>query len=60
MGTIVRSKDGFSLRAGDREYKLDDKSKAQQYVGKDVKVLGTLDKESNTIRVESIENQPTM
>lgn len=60
MGTIVRSKDGFSLRAGDVEYKLDDVSKAQKYVGKDVKVLGSLDRQTNTIHVESIENQPTM
>lgn len=60
MGTIVRSKDGFSLRAGDVEYKLDDSSKAKEYVGKDVKVLGSLDKQSNTIHVQSIENEPTM
>lgn len=60
IGTIVRSKDGFSLRAGDVEYKLDNKSKAEQYVGKDVKVLGNLDRQSNTIHVETIENQPTM
>jgi Protein of unknown function (DUF5818) len=60
LGTIVRSKDGFSLRAGDVEYKLDDKSKAKQYVGRDVKVLGSLDRQNNTIHVQSIENQPTM
>lgn len=60
MGTIVRSKDGYALRAGDVEYKLDDQSKAKEYVGKDVKVLGSLDKGNNTIRVQAIENQPTM
>jgi len=60
MGTIIRSKEGYSLRAGDVEYKLDNESKAKQYVGKDVKVLGSLDKQSNTIHVQSIENQPTM
>jgi hypothetical protein len=36
-------------------YKLDDTAKAKQYVGKQVKVKGKLDMNSNTIQVESIE-----
>ena len=36
-------------------HKLDDVAKAKQFMGKKVKVTGKLDKESNTIRVESIE-----
>jgi uncharacterized protein YdeI (BOF family) len=36
-------------------YKLDDTAKAKQYVGKQVKVTGKLDMNSNTIRVEAIE-----
>ena len=36
-------------------YKLDDPAKARQYVGKQVKVTGKLEMNSNTIRVESIE-----
>jgi hypothetical protein len=36
-------------------YKLDDPSKAKEFVGKQVKVTGKLDMDSNTIRVESIE-----
>jgi predicted RNA-binding protein len=36
-------------------YKLDDSTKARQYMGKQVKVTGKLDMNSNTIRVESIE-----
>jgi uncharacterized protein YdeI (BOF family) len=36
-------------------YKLDDSSKAKQYVGKQVKVSGKLDMNTNTIKVDSIE-----
>jgi hypothetical protein len=36
-------------------YKLDDAAKARQYVGKQVKVIGKLDMNSNTILIESIE-----
>ncbi len=35
-------------------YKLDDPAKAKQYVGKQVKVTGKLDMDSNTIEIESI------
>ena len=36
-------------------YKLDDPAKAKQYVGKQVKVTGKLDMNSNTIQVDGIE-----
>jgi len=36
-------------------YQLDDQDKAASYVGKQVKVTGKLDMNSNTIQVESIE-----
>jgi uncharacterized protein YdeI (BOF family) len=36
-------------------YKLSDHPKAKQYIGKQVKVTGKLDTNSNTIRVEIIE-----
>ena len=36
-------------------YKLDDPSKAKQYMGKQVKVSGKLNMNSNTIQVNSIE-----
>jgi hypothetical protein len=36
-------------------YQLDDQDKAASYVGKEVKVTGKLDMNSNTIQVESIE-----
>jgi uncharacterized protein YdeI (BOF family) len=35
-------------------YKLDDQSKAKRYSGKQVKVTGKLDMDSNTIHVDSI------
>ena len=36
-------------------YKFDEPAKAKQYVGKQVKVTGKLDAESNTIHVQGIE-----
>jgi len=36
-------------------YQLDDQSKAQSYIGRQVKIIGKLDMNSNTIRIESIE-----
>ncbi len=36
-------------------YKLDDPAKAKQYMGKQVKVTGKLDMNSNTIQVDGIE-----
>jgi predicted RNA-binding protein len=36
-------------------YKLDDAAKARDFLGKQVKVTGKLEMDSNTIRVESIE-----
>ena len=40
-------------------YKLDDQEKAKQYVGKNVKVTGTLDAATNTIHVAAIEEGTT-
>ena len=55
-GTIVD--EGNSLRLKDTaknaNYKLDDEKMAKAYVGKQVRVMGTLDKSSNTIQVKSI------
>lgn len=60
MGTVILSKGDYVLRSGDKEYKLDDQSKAKQYAGKDVKVLGSLDRQSNEIHVQSIDIAPTI
>lgn len=60
MGTVVRRNEGFVLRAGDLEYKLDDQSQVEPYQGKSVKVMGNLDKKNNTIQVRSVEASPSM
>lgn len=60
MGTIILSQGSYLLRAGDKEYKLDDQSKAKQYAGTDVKVLGSLEKQNNLIHVQTIEIHPSM
>jgi anti-sigma28 factor (negative regulator of flagellin synthesis) len=55
-GTIVD--EGNSLRLKDSaknaNYKLDDEKMAKTYIGKQVRVLGMLDKSTNTIQVKSI------
>lgn len=60
MGTIILSKGDYVLRSGDKEYKLDDQNKAKEYAGKDVKVLGSLDRHENRIHVEAIDIAPTI
>jgi hypothetical protein len=56
-GMIV--KDGSTLVLKDMSsntaYKVDDEKKVKDYVGKMVKITGTLDEARNVIRVESIE-----
>ncbi len=53
------SKDGDRLvlkdSATNMTYQLDDQAKAKKYEGKDVKANGSLDANSNTIHVDSIE-----
>jgi hypothetical protein len=56
-GMIV--KDGSKLVLKDMSsntaYKVDDEKKVKDFVGKMVKITGTLDQSSNVIKVESIE-----
>ena len=56
-GQIVKENGGLVLkdRVTKVSYKLDDAAKARQYIGKQVKVTGKLDMDSNTIQIESIE-----
>ncbi len=56
MGKITKSKGDLVLRddAG-TSYKLDNADQAKQFVGKAVKVTGTLDATTNTIHVTNIE-----
>ena len=59
MGTIIRQKNGYVLRAGDLEYKVDDQTKARRFAGKNVKIMGTFDKVGNTIHMQTIEASPS-
>jgi lipopolysaccharide export system protein LptA len=56
-GTIVKEKGQLVLKdtAANVSYQLDDQKKAKQFEGKQVKVTGKLDMNSNTIHVENIE-----
>jgi hypothetical protein len=55
-GRIVKENGGMVLedKVTKVTYRLDDAAKAKQYAGKRVKVIGKLDMDSNTIRVQSI------
>ena len=54
-GSIIKSGGKYQLRSNGSTYDLDDQSQAKSFAGKDVKVNGTLDKSSNSIKVTSIE-----
>ena len=60
-GTIVKEKGKLVLKdsSTNTSYKLDDQDKAKQYEGKQVKVNGKLDMNSNVIHVDSIEAPTT-
>lgn len=56
-GTIMKEKGKLVLKdtAANISYQLDDQEKAKQFVGKQVKVTGKLDMNTNLIHVETIE-----
>jgi hypothetical protein len=56
-GTIVKEKGKLVLKdtAANISYQLDDQDKAKQFEGKQVKVTGKLDMNTNLIHVDSIE-----
>lgn len=56
MGKIVKAGDKYVLKsAGNTTYQLAEQSSMKQYEDQDVKIVGTLDAGSNTIRVTKIE-----
>jgi len=55
MGRVLRENSGYVLKAGDLEYKLDDADAVHRYNGRNVKIMGSLDRPTNTIHVEKIE-----
>lgn len=58
LGRIVKENGQLALQdeVTKVSYKLSDTAKAAQFNGKQVKVTGKLDKNSNTIQVERIES----
>ncbi|HEY1264227.1 MAG TPA: DUF5818 domain-containing protein [Terriglobales bacterium] len=56
-GEIVETAAGLILqdKATNSSYKLDDQKQARRFAGKNVKVNGTLDAATNTIKVADIE-----
>lgn len=55
-GRIIRSGNKFVLAASDNTtYQLDDQQKAQDFLNKSVKVTGSLDASTGTIRVRAID-----
>ncbi len=55
QGKISESQNGYVLKdSAGVTYQLDDQKKAKDFSGQNVKVTGTLDSSSNTIRVSSI------
>ncbi|MGA9978727.1 MAG: DUF5818 domain-containing protein [Candidatus Sulfotelmatobacter sp.] len=56
-GTIMKEKGRLVLKdtATNVSYQLDDQDKAKQFEGKQVKVVGKLDLDTNLIHVETIE-----
>jgi hypothetical protein len=56
IGIVVKQGEKCVLKAGDNTtYQLDDQSRAGQYQDKQVKVVGRLDADSNTLHIGSIE-----
>ncbi|HYU45866.1 MAG TPA: DUF5818 domain-containing protein [Terriglobales bacterium] len=55
-GTIVKEDGRYVLKASDHKtYQIDDQEKAKQFEGKQVKIVGSLDMSTGTIRIQSIE-----
>ncbi|HLW83459.1 MAG TPA: DUF5818 domain-containing protein [Candidatus Acidoferrales bacterium] len=59
QGTIEKSGTKYVLvdKASGARYQLDKQDRARQFVGKDVKITGTLDPSTNTIEVSEIKDE---
>lgn len=56
QGTIRRGEDGYILRdSTGASYELDDQIRVRDYEGQNVKLRGTLDASTGSIRIRSIE-----
>jgi lipopolysaccharide export system protein LptA len=56
-GTVVKNGDSFTLKdeVNNATYGLDDQERAKPHEGKQVRVKGTLDSATNTIRISELE-----
>jgi len=55
-GTVIKLGDKYVLKTTDKQtYELDDQDKAREYEGKQVKIIGLLDRTTNMIHITSIE-----
>jgi len=53
-GTVVSQGGALVLKSGDLVYRLDNQEQAKTYEGQKVRIDGSLDKQSNTVRMQSI------
>jgi Protein of unknown function (DUF5818) len=55
-GTVIKLGNKYVLKTTDKQtYELDDQDKAREYEGKQVKIVGSLDRTTNLIHITSIE-----
>ena len=54
-GKIVKAGDKFVLKSSGATYQLSEQSNVKQFEDQDVKIVGTLDADTNTIRITKIE-----
>ena len=55
-GTVIKLGNKYVLKTTDKQtYELDDQDKAREYEGKQVKIVGSLDRTTNMIHITSIE-----
>jgi hypothetical protein len=59
IGTITRDGSKYVLKESDgTTYQLDDQGNAKQYEGKQVKIVGNLEANSNTLHISTIQELP--
>jgi Protein of unknown function (DUF5818) len=55
-GTVIKLGNKYVLKTTDKQtYELDDQDKVREYEGKQVRIVGSLDRTTNTIHITSIE-----
>jgi Protein of unknown function (DUF5818) len=55
-GTVIKLGNKYVLKTIDKQtYELDDQNRAREYEGKQVKIVGSLDRTTNRIHITSIE-----